>query len=432
MVIDGEEEFEVEEVIRHRMFRRRREYLIKWKGYPSLNNTWEPVSNFGNAMDAVNEYKRVVGISAISGACMGTHPLFAGSNIGGTSPMSNVHLIYPTAALHPTSSDADSDVTSVRDASFPTGLHPLPTRTRRVGLNAITGVQPPRASAEPEPQPEPVRMASPAGDPLAAEEMIQSPPRSEATWEDDPMAVEVAAGGMQMVSATPQPAATIEGAGEGVGVTGVPATSAHPLLPIRAASPATEQPVAAPVMEMEVLRAESPEAAPISPSPVEGPTVEMQEQAQAEEQPQTLVPPATVEPMQQTVVVQVQPAAVEQEPQTVEVQVQPSAVVQEQPAAVVQVQPIVVPQLQPAAATPEQPASEEQEQPASEVQVPRLEGPYAASPKTRMRSYKETAKAAKKVKLTEQQKVDAGAVCCKIGTWCDRSIRTLFCSGSRG
>ena len=264
-VIDGEEEFEVEEVIRHHMFCRRREYLIKWKGYP----------------------------------------------------------LYPFAAVHPTSSDADSDVTSVRDASFPTGLHPLPTRTRLLGLNAISGVQPPRASAEPEPQPEPVRMAFPAGDPLAAEAMTQSPLRSGATWEDDPMAVEVAAGGVQMVSATPQPAATKEGAGEGVEVTGVPATSAHPLLPIRAASPAAEQPVAAAIMELEVLRAESPEAAPISPSPVEGPTVVMQEQAQAVVQPQTLVQPTTVEPMQQTVVVQVQPAAV----------------VQEQPAAVVQVQP---------------------------------------------------------------------------------------------
>ena len=242
-------------------------------------------------MDAVNEYKRAVGLSAISGACMGTHPLFVGYNIGGTSPMPNVHLLYPTAVVHPTSSDADSDVTSVRDASSWTGLHPLPTRTRRVGLSAISVVQPQRASAEPEPRPEPVRIASPAGDPLAAEEMTVSPPRSSATSEDDPMAAEVAAGGMQMVSATPQPAATIEGPGEGVEVTGVPATSAHPLLPIRAASPAAEQLVAAAIVEMEVLKAESPESTPISPSPVEGPTVVMQERALAVVQPQTLVQP---------------------------------------------------------------------------------------------------------------------------------------------
>ena len=58
----------------------------------------------------------------------------------------------------------------------------------------------------------------------------------------------------------------------------------------------------------------------------------------------------------------------------------------------------------------EQSASEEQVQPAAEVQVPQLGGPDVASPETRLRSYKETAKAAKRVKLTEKQKVDAGAV----------------------
>ena len=60
--------------------------------------------------------------------------------------------------------------------------------------------------------------------------------------------------------------------------------------------------------------------------------------------------------------------------------------------------------------SPGQAASEEQVQPAAEVQVPRLRGPDVASPATRLRSYEETEKAAKRVKLTQQQKVEASAV----------------------
>ena len=42
-MVDGEEEFEVEAVIGHRFFRKGRklQYLIKWKGYPVTDNTWE-------------------------------------------------------------------------------------------------------------------------------------------------------------------------------------------------------------------------------------------------------------------------------------------------------------------------------------------------------------------------------------------------------
>ena len=42
-VIDGEEEFEVEAIINHRHFGKRRDlqYLVKWKGYPTADNSWE-------------------------------------------------------------------------------------------------------------------------------------------------------------------------------------------------------------------------------------------------------------------------------------------------------------------------------------------------------------------------------------------------------
>src|SRR5260370_22636590 len=43
-LIEGEEEYEVEKVINHWHSSRARtlQYLIKWKGYPEANNTWEP------------------------------------------------------------------------------------------------------------------------------------------------------------------------------------------------------------------------------------------------------------------------------------------------------------------------------------------------------------------------------------------------------
>jgi len=46
-LIDGEEEYEVKAILNHRMFGHQRQvqYLIKWKGYPHSDNTWEPSEN---------------------------------------------------------------------------------------------------------------------------------------------------------------------------------------------------------------------------------------------------------------------------------------------------------------------------------------------------------------------------------------------------
>jgi hypothetical protein len=43
-IVDGEEEYEVEAIRDHRYHGqgRKLQYLVKWKGYPEANNTWEP------------------------------------------------------------------------------------------------------------------------------------------------------------------------------------------------------------------------------------------------------------------------------------------------------------------------------------------------------------------------------------------------------
>ena len=44
IVIDGEAEWEVEEILDSRWHRRRFQYLIKWKGYSREHNSWESAS----------------------------------------------------------------------------------------------------------------------------------------------------------------------------------------------------------------------------------------------------------------------------------------------------------------------------------------------------------------------------------------------------
>ena len=65
VVVDGEEEYEVEEIVSHRDARRRREYLVKWAGYSSLDNTWVPLSNLKNAQEKVDRYLAEAGLSAV-------------------------------------------------------------------------------------------------------------------------------------------------------------------------------------------------------------------------------------------------------------------------------------------------------------------------------------------------------------------------------
>ena len=56
--IEGDEEFEVSEILDSRIHRRRLEYLVHWQGYDVSERTWEPASNLENAPEMIREFHR--------------------------------------------------------------------------------------------------------------------------------------------------------------------------------------------------------------------------------------------------------------------------------------------------------------------------------------------------------------------------------------
>ena len=55
-IVDGEEEYEVEEILDSRIYRKKLQYLVKWKGYGYGENTWEPAAKFDHASEVVDDF----------------------------------------------------------------------------------------------------------------------------------------------------------------------------------------------------------------------------------------------------------------------------------------------------------------------------------------------------------------------------------------
>jgi hypothetical protein len=66
--IDGDEYFEIERVLDHRIVKRgrssKREYLIRWEGYTAEHDTWEPESNIAESAngDTLRNYWEYIGL----------------------------------------------------------------------------------------------------------------------------------------------------------------------------------------------------------------------------------------------------------------------------------------------------------------------------------------------------------------------------------
>lgn len=59
-IIEGEEQYEVEEIVNHKRVGRGKQwqYFVKWKGYPDSDNTWEPLINLEKSYDAIRDYHK--------------------------------------------------------------------------------------------------------------------------------------------------------------------------------------------------------------------------------------------------------------------------------------------------------------------------------------------------------------------------------------
>jgi hypothetical protein len=56
--ISSDQEYEVEKILDHRTDQNTTQYLIKWVGYDSDDNTWEPAENLENAAEKLSEYQQ--------------------------------------------------------------------------------------------------------------------------------------------------------------------------------------------------------------------------------------------------------------------------------------------------------------------------------------------------------------------------------------
>ena len=61
IVVDGEEEYEVEAILKHKGKGARHLYLVMWKVYPITKASWEPESHLQSAPLILEDYFRHVG-----------------------------------------------------------------------------------------------------------------------------------------------------------------------------------------------------------------------------------------------------------------------------------------------------------------------------------------------------------------------------------
>lgn len=55
---DNDEEYEVESIVEKRLKKGVPQYLVKWKGWPAEDNTWEPLENLEESLDLVEAFDK--------------------------------------------------------------------------------------------------------------------------------------------------------------------------------------------------------------------------------------------------------------------------------------------------------------------------------------------------------------------------------------
>src|SRR5712671_7832429 len=165
-LVQGNEEFEVETIINHRFFGRRKtlQYLIRWKGYPSSDNTWEPVDNV-HAPEIVKQYhqrcpledkskKKSSKVNSISTASLFPLQLWLSLKKSSKPPLSSTSSPPPTVQLRTTVTSTRTPTPfSPSDALAPTprssSLFPsiVPHQSSSIPKNANTLCPPPSLAA---------------------------------------------------------------------------------------------------------------------------------------------------------------------------------------------------------------------------------------------------------------------------------------------
>jgi chromobox protein 1/chromobox protein 5 len=51
-----EDYYEIDQVLDYKVHKHKKYYLIKWKGYSSKDNTWEPFDNLKNVLHLIDQF----------------------------------------------------------------------------------------------------------------------------------------------------------------------------------------------------------------------------------------------------------------------------------------------------------------------------------------------------------------------------------------